>query len=118
MFLLHQTSRMVPATTFKNPPGNIGTCLKSDQSVCGIYTALNLRQYQQSFAYTIPNLLKFFRKHCDQDAFRESSNGTLLEDVILKKNTGFLINERLINLPEETVPPLHSVGCCFDVAIM
>jgi len=92
--------------------GNIGSVIKSgdedeDGTIYGLLTALNLRQFKQlSWPGHIEKaLLAKASRYADADTT------SALESLILQQGSGaevgLLLGERLVNLPNELVPPLH-----------
>jgi len=91
--------------------GNIGTLIKSDaggedEAVCGLLTALNLRQFKHlSWPGAVAKaLLAQAERHADAGALRELRS--LLEPE-QGREVGLLLSERFVNLPLELVPALH-----------
>ncbi|CAD7953565.1 unnamed protein product [Amoebophrya sp. A120] len=94
------------------------TTTPQETGLFGITTAVNLKQYKSSFTSSFPSMKRFMKSHLvakgEEMVLREPQESTTsertvkVEDLFEKFNTGFLINERLINLPEEVAPPLHS----------
>lgn len=95
--------------------GNIGTFIKSSTSekdpelvtTCGIYTALNLRQFaHQSWAKDISSaLIAKAKAHADAKVAQQ------LQSLLLARDEGtevaLLFHERFMNLPPDLVSPLH-----------
>jgi len=93
--------------------GNIGTLVKSevgsdDATVCGLLTALNLRQFaHQSWPKMIAcALIAKAKKHADADVVSRLE-ATLQRPDRKTGEVGLLLSERFANLPPALIPPLH-----------
>lgn len=85
--------------------GNIGTCVKADNkesdSLFALLTCINMRQYKDVVG--IQQLKKQLIAKGKQNGCPQLEE--LLNDP--NANIGLVINERLINMPLDIVPPLH-----------
>eukprot|EP00347_Sterkiella_histriomuscorum_P017446 403349340 len=80
--------------------------LNSQRDVYGFTTVLSLTKRQkqnQCFQQIIKYAVEKAEKYCN-DKQRQ-----IVENILLKKNCGLLLNERMVNLPfQEVAPQLHS----------
>lgn len=75
-------------------------CVEGESDVYGFITALSLPRYKDEGS--IQQVLHYITKRCPPaDAAR-------LQEILQTKTVGLVINERMVNLPYQLVPPLHS----------
>ncbi|KAG3206498.1 hypothetical protein PC128_g692 [Phytophthora cactorum] len=75
-------------------------CVEGEDDVYGFITALNLRSFADETS--IQQVLQYVTKKCP------SAELPKLQQILNTKNVGLLLNERMVNLPYQLVPALHS----------
>ena len=85
---------------------DVGTTIRSDDQVFGVFSYIPLssnlaKNKHSSFIDEFYNFIKLKTKYAD-----EINKKKILEIIDNKKlNIGLIISERVVNLPEETIPP-------------
>ena len=85
---------------------DVGTTIRSDDQVFGVFSYIPLssnfaKQKHSPFIDEFYNFIKLKTKYAD-----EINKKKILEIIDDKKlNIGLIISERVVNLPEETIPP-------------
>ena len=85
---------------------DVGTTIRSDDQVFGVFSYIPLssnfaKQKHSPFIDEFYNFIKLKTKYAD-----EKNKKKILEIIDDKKlNIGLIISERVVNLPEETIPP-------------
>ena len=85
---------------------DVGTTIRSDDQVFGVFSYIPLssnfaKQKHSPFIDEFYNFIKLKTKYAD-----EINKKKILEIIDNKKlNIGLIISERVVNLPEETIPP-------------
>ncbi|KAG2840550.1 hypothetical protein PC111_g3443 [Phytophthora cactorum] len=75
-------------------------CVEGEDDVYGFITALNLKSFADETS--IQQVLQYVTKKCP------SAELPKLQQILNTKNVGLLLNERMVNLPYQLVPALHS----------
>ena len=85
---------------------DVGTTIRADDQIFGLFSYVPLssnlaKKNHSSFIDEFYNFLKLKCKNADE------ANKNKILDIIGDKNTnlGLIISERIVNLPEETIPP-------------
>ena len=85
---------------------DVGTTIRADDQVFGLFSYVPLssnlaKKKHSSFIDDFYNYLKLKTNNCD-----EKNKNKILEIINDKNNNlGLIISERIVNLPEQTVPP-------------
>lgn len=85
---------------------DVGTTIRADDQIFGLFSYVPLssnlaKKNHSSFIDEFYNFLKLKCKNAD-----EANNNKILEIIGDKNsNLGLIISERIVNLPEETIPP-------------
>ncbi|KAG7386402.1 hypothetical protein PHYPSEUDO_000331 [Phytophthora pseudosyringae] len=75
-------------------------CAEGEDDVYGFITALNLKSFANETS--IQQVLQYVTKKCP------SAELPKLQQILKTKNVGLVLNERMVNLPYQLVPALHS----------
>ncbi|POM75032.1 BCCIP family protein, partial [Phytophthora palmivora] len=75
-------------------------CVEGEDDVYGFITALNLKGFANETS--IQQVLQYVTKKCP------SADLPKLQQILNSKNVGLVLNERMVNLPYQLVPALHS----------
>ncbi|KAG3120186.1 hypothetical protein PI124_g1043 [Phytophthora idaei] len=75
-------------------------CVEGEDDVYGFITALNLKSFANETS--IQQVLQYVTKKCP------SAELPKLQQILNTKNVGLVLNERMVNLPYQLVPALHS----------
>lgn len=75
-------------------------CVEGEDDVYGFITALNLKSFVNETS--IQQILQYVTKKCP------STELSKLQQILNTKNVGLVLNERMVNLPYQLVPALHS----------
>ncbi|ETL93924.1 hypothetical protein F442_08311 [Phytophthora nicotianae P10297] len=75
-------------------------CVEGEDDVYGFITALNLKGFANETS--IQQILQYVTKKCP------SAELPKLQQILNTKNVGLVLNERMVNLPYQLVPALHS----------
>lgn len=75
-------------------------CVDGEDDVYGFITALSLARYAS--ATSIQQILQYVTKKCP------SSDLARFQSILNTKSVGLLVNERMVNLPYQLVPAIHS----------
>ncbi|OWZ18884.1 BCCIP family protein [Phytophthora megakarya] len=75
-------------------------CVEGEDDVYGFITALNLKSFASETS--IQQVLQYVTKKCP------SADASKLQQILNTKNVGLVLNERMVNLPYQLVPALHS----------
>ncbi|TDH68219.1 hypothetical protein CCR75_004489 [Bremia lactucae] len=80
----------------------VGTmvCAEGEDDIYGFVTTLNMKRYVTETSFQ--QILQYVTKKCPITELPK------LQHILSTKNVGLLINERMINLPYQLIPPLHS----------
>ncbi|TMW56930.1 hypothetical protein Poli38472_002855 [Pythium oligandrum] len=75
-------------------------CVEGEEDVYGFITALGLQRYQNETS--IQQVVNYATKRCPADLAGR------FKQILQTKNVGLVVNERMVNLPYQLVPPVHS----------
>lgn len=75
-------------------------CAEGEDDVYGFITALNIKTFAHETS--IQQIVQYLTKKCP------SADLPKLQQILSTKTVGLLINERMVNLPYQLVPALHS----------
>ncbi|RLN59992.1 hypothetical protein BBJ28_00001362 [Nothophytophthora sp. Chile5] len=75
-------------------------CVEGEDDIYGFITALSLKRYAQETS--VQQILQYVTKKCP------SAELPRLQQILSTKNVGLVLNERMVNLPYQLVPALHS----------
>lgn len=75
-------------------------CVEGEPDVYGFITALSLQRYANE--PSMKQIVQYIRKKCPADLQQQ------LTSIIETKQCGIVFNERMVNLPYQLVPVLHS----------
>ncbi|RLN66608.1 hypothetical protein BBP00_00002108 [Phytophthora kernoviae] len=75
-------------------------CVEGEDDVYGFITALNLKSFTQETS--VQQILQYVTKKCP------NSELPRLQQILNTKNVGLVLNERMVNLPYQLVPAVHS----------
>ncbi|KAE8894326.1 hypothetical protein PF005_g2643 [Phytophthora fragariae] len=75
-------------------------CAEGEDDVYGFITALNLKSFAAE--KSVQQVLQYVTKKCP------SAELPKLQQILNAKNVGLVLNERMVNLPYQLVPALHS----------
>lgn len=80
---------------------SVGTMIgvENEKEVYGFITALNITHYQNKISMSM--ITDYLKQHCPQEHRDE------LNTMLTSKKTALILNERMVNLPYQLVPPLH-----------
>ncbi|KAL4086642.1 hypothetical protein PRIC1_013704 [Phytophthora ramorum] len=75
-------------------------CVEGEDDVYGFITAMNLKSFANETS--VQQILQYVAKKCP------SADQSKLQQILSIKNVGLVLNERMVNLPYQLVPALHS----------
>ncbi|GMF21457.1 unnamed protein product [Phytophthora fragariaefolia] len=75
-------------------------CVEGEDDVYGFITALNLKSFAAETS--VQQVLQYVTKKCP------NADLPKLQQILNTKNVGLVLNERMVNLPYQLVPALHS----------
>ncbi|CAI5709472.1 unnamed protein product [Peronospora effusa] len=75
-------------------------CVEGEDDVYGFITALNLKIFEKETS--MQQVVQYVTKKCP------NSDLPKLQQILNTKNVGLVLNERMVNLPYQLVPALHS----------
>lgn len=88
-----------------NPVGSIVKIEGEDDGV-GYITALPMHKYHDK--QCIQQILAFVKQNAQQEGvLSDNKQGALWQKVLSSERVGLVLNQRLLNVPEELVPHLH-----------
>ena len=93
---------------------DVGTTIKGDENIFGLFSYIPLSYYlsQNNHDKIIDKYFSFLNKKINECLKNENEKKNILNLINDKKNNfGLVINERVINLPEETISPAYNLIC-------
>lgn len=75
-------------------------CVEGEDDVYGFITALSLKRYAAE--PSVQQVLQYVTKKCPADELAR------FQSILNAKSVGLLVNERMVNLPYQLVPAIHS----------
>lgn len=75
-------------------------CVEGEDDVYGFITALSLQRYAN--AASVQQILQYVAKKCPPAELAQ------LQQILNTKSVGLVVNERMVNLPYQLVPAIHS----------
>ncbi|CAI5745978.1 unnamed protein product [Peronospora destructor] len=75
-------------------------CVEGEDDVYGFITALNLKVFEEETS--IQQVVQYVTKKCP------NFDQPKLQQILNTKNVGLVLNQRMVNLPYQLVPALHS----------
>lgn len=75
-------------------------CVEGEDDVYGFITALSLKRYEAE--NSVQQVLQYVTKKCPVDDLPR------FQSILSSKSVGLLVNERMVNLPYQLVPAIHS----------
>ena len=93
---------------------DVGTTIKGDENIFGLFSYIPLSYYlsQNNHDKIIDKYFSFLNKKINECLKNENEKKNILNLINDKKNNfGLVINERVMNLPEETIPPAYNLIC-------
>ena len=93
---------------------DVGTTIKGDENIFGLFSYIPLSYYlnEKNHDKIIDKYFSFLNKKINECLKNENEKKNIINLLNDKNNNfGIVINERVINLPEETIPPAYNLIC-------